>query len=493
MADKKGSERNGVAGAGNNQDIRSKGPRAIALVGPFQSGKTTLLEAILARTGAIARAGSVDAGSSVGDAGAESRAHKMSVELNIASTEFLGETYHFIDCPGSVEFAQDMRAAIPAVDAAVVVCEADPKKIPQLQLVLRELEAQGIPRLLFINKIDKAERRLRETLALLQPSSRVPLVLRQIPIWKDGIVAGFVDLALERAFVYREHAASEIVDLEGENETREKDARFTMLEKLADHDDELMEQLLEDIQPPRDRVFDDLSKELREGAICPVMMGSATRQNGVLRLLKALRHEAPGVDATAARLKLRANGDGVADVIKTLHTSHGGKLSIARVLAGEIGEGATVLSSAGATARVSGVFAIKGNAIEKRGPAKAGDLAGFGKLDPVATGQTITTGKLAASLGSVTPYPPVLSLAISASERKDDVKLGLALSKLADEDPSLSIVHNADLGEIVLWGQGEMHLRVAVERLRERFGIKVLTHPPRVGYRETIRKPATQR
>ncbi|MGE0339844.1 MAG: elongation factor G [Xanthobacteraceae bacterium] len=493
MADKNGSARNGAAGAGTTQDIRSKGPRAIALVGPFQSGKTTLLEAILARTGAIARAGNVDAGSSVGDAGAEARAHKMSVELNIASTEFLGETYHFIDCPGSVEFAHDMRAAIPAVDAAVVVCEADPKKIPQLQLVMRELEAQGIPRFLFINKIDKAERRLRETLALLQPASRVPLVLRQIPIWKDGIVAGFVDLALERAFVYREHAASEIVDLEGENASREKDARFTMLEKLADHDDELMEQLLEDIQPPRDRIFDDLSKELRDGVICPVMMGSATRQNGVLRLLKALRHEAPGVDATASRLKLRANGDGVADVVKTLHTSHGGKLSIARVLAGEIGEGMTVLSSSGATSRVAGVFSIKGNAIEKRGSAKAGDLAGFGKLDPVATGETITTGKLAVSLGSVTPYPPVLSLAVSAAERKDDVKLGLALAKLADEDPSLSIVHNADLGEIVLWGQGEMHLRVAVERLRERFGIKVLTHPPRVGYRETIRKAATQR
>lgn len=497
MADKKGPAANGAvssnAGAENLKGISRKGPRAIALVGPFQSGKTTLLEAILARTGAIARAGSVDAGTSVGDAGAESRAHKMSVEMNVASAEFLGDTFHFIDCPGSVEFAHEMRAAVPAVDAAVVVCEADPRKTPQLQLVMRELEAQGIPRFLFINKIDKAERRLRETLALLQPVSRIPLVLRQIPIWRDGIVVGFVDLALERAFIYREHAASEVVDLDGENASREKDARFTMLEKLADHDDELMEQLLEDIQPPRDKVFDDLSKELREGAICPVLIGSAVRQNGVLRLLKALRHEAPGVEQTAARLKLRASGDGIADVVKTLHTSHGGKLSIARVLTGEIGEGATVTATSGASARVAGVFSIKGASIEKRNAAVAGDLAGFGKLDPVATCETITTGKAPVSLGAVVPYPPVLSLAISAAERKDDVKLGLALAKLADEDPSLSVVHNADLGEIVLWGQGEMHLRVAVERLRERFGVKVLTHPPRVGYRETIRKPTSQR
>ncbi|MBK8009672.1 MAG: elongation factor G [Rhizobiales bacterium] len=501
MADKKGPAVNGAvnsnAGAGNKEnnsrDISRKGPRAIALVGPFQSGKTTLLEAILARTGAIARAGSVDAGTSVGDAGAEARAHKMSVELNVASTEFLGETYHFIDCPGSVEFAHDMRAAIPAVDAAVVVCEADPKKIPQLQLVMRELEAQGIPRFLFINKIDKAERRLRETLAMLQPVSRIPLVLRQIPIWKDDIVAGFVDLALERAFIYHEHAASEVVDLEGDNASREKDARFTMLEKLADHDDELMEQLLEDIQPPRDKVFDDLSKELREGAICPVLIGSAAQQNGVIRLMKALRHETPGIEQTAARLKLPNGGEAIAHVVKTLHTAHGGKMSIARVLAGEIGEGTTVLSSSGETARVAGVFSIKGTSVEKRDPAKAGDIASLGKLDPVTTCDTITTGKVAVSLGSVPPYPPVLSLAISAAERKDDVKLGLALAKLADEDPSLSIVHNADLGEIVLFGQGEMHLRVAVERLRDRFGVKVLTHPPRVGYRETIRKQVSQR
>ena len=147
------------------QDVRSpRGPRCIALVGPFQSGKTTLLEAILARTGAIPRAGSVDAGTSVGDASAEARHHKMSVGLTAATTTFMGDSYTFIDCPGSVEFAHDMRAALPAVDAAVVVCEADEKKLPQLQIILRELEELKIPRFLFLNKIDRANKRIRETL-----------------------------------------------------------------------------------------------------------------------------------------------------------------------------------------------------------------------------------------------------------------------------------------------------------------------------------------
>src|SRR6187402_2681021 len=174
----------GQNGSGPN-GTRSSGPRCIALVGPFQSGKTTLLEAILARTGAIQRQGTVDSGTTVGDASKEARHHKMSVELSVATTTFMGDSYTFIDCPGSVEFVHDMRAALPAVDAAVVVCEADEKKMPQLQLIMRELEEMGIPHFLFLNKIDKSDKRLRETLKLLQPASRVPLLLRQIPIWKD--------------------------------------------------------------------------------------------------------------------------------------------------------------------------------------------------------------------------------------------------------------------------------------------------------------------
>jgi elongation factor G len=479
-------------GATNGRAIR--GPRCIALVGPFQSGKTTLLEAILARTGAVQRPGTVEAGNTVGDAGAESRAHRMSVELSVASTNFLDDTYTFLDCPGSIEFVHDMRAALPPVDAAVVVCEADERKVPQLQLVMRELEDRNIPRFLFINKIDKADKRVRETLALLQPASRVPLVLRQIPIWKNDIIEGFVDLALERAFVYREHAASEVVPMEGENLDRKKEARFTMLEKLADHDDQLMEQLLEDIEPPRDKVFDDLVKELREGKICPVLIGSAARTNGVLRLMKALRHEAPGIAATAARLGVKAGNEGIGYVMKSVHTPHGGKMSITRVLSGEIAEGATVLGSNGESARVAGVFKVHGSAIDKRGAGKTGETVALGKLDPIVTGATISTGKTApASLVDVAPSAPVMAAATSARERKDDVKLGAALTKLTDEDPSLTVIHNAEQGEIVLWGQGEMHLRVASERLSGRYGVGVSTRAPRVGYRETIRRSISQR
>jgi elongation factor G len=473
---------------------RAAGPRCVALVGPFQSGKTTLLEAILARTGAIARQGTIEAGNTVGDASKEARHHRMSVELTVATTTFMGDNYTFLDCPGSVEFVHDMRAVLPAIDAAIVVCEMDEKKIPQLQLILRELEDRKIPRVLFVNKIDKADAGVRDVLNLLQPASRTKLILRQIPTFSGEIISGFVDLALERAFVYKEYAPSQVVPLEADTADFEKTARFSMLETLADHDDELMEQLLEDIQPPRDKVFDDLTRELREGLVCPVLMGTAARANGVLRLLKALRHESPGAADTARRLAVKQGGDPVGYVLKTLHTTHGGKMSMVRMLAGQAGDGITFLAGDDEAGRIAGVFKVLGQSNEKRGPAALGETVAFAKLEKAKTGDTLSVGKQPhPPLAKVAPYPPVLAIAITAKERKDDVKLGQALTKLAEEDPSITIVHNSETHEVVLWGQGEMHLRVATERLSDRYGVAIERRTPSVGYRETIRKSITQR
>ena len=167
---------------------RPAGSRCIALVGPYLSGKTTLLEAILFRTGAIPRQGKVSEKSTIGDAAPEARSHGMSVELNAATTSYLGDTYTFLDCPGSIEFSQEARAALAGCDAAVVVCEADDKKAPALQLILKQLDELELPRIIFINKIDKTESSPRDVLTWLQPASTKPLILRQLPIMKGTIV-----------------------------------------------------------------------------------------------------------------------------------------------------------------------------------------------------------------------------------------------------------------------------------------------------------------
>jgi elongation factor G len=477
---------------GQAQGQPARSARCIALVGPYLSGKTTLLESILARTGAITRQGSTAEGNTVGDASGEARHHGMSVELNAATVDFLGDSFTFLDCPGSIEFQADAVNALTACDAAVVVCEPDEKKVPALQLIVKQLEDRGIPHFLFINKIDKAEARVRDIVPMLQPASTKPLVLRQIPIWENDIVTGFIDLALERAFVYREHAPSEVMAIPDALAASEKEARFSMLEKLADYDDELMEQLLEDVPPPRDKVFDDLSKEFREGLICPVFMGSAENGNGILRLLKALRHEAPFVQVTAKRLGID-KAPSCAFVAKTFHTAHGGKLTLARVLTGSFADGTTVYGPGGEE-RISGVFTVMGHEPVKRGEAKAGDTVAFGRLDSVKTGTTLIEEKgKKVAIETAATATPVFGLAIAAKEKKDEVKLTAAIAKIIEEDPSISLTHSQDMGEMVLWGQGEMHLRVALERLVRKYGIDASTRPRQIPYRETIRKSAEVR
>jgi elongation factor G len=468
----------------------SRGPRAIALVGPYGGGKTSLLESIAAITGAAPRKGAAASGFMLGDFSPEARAHQMGVEVNVLSTRWLDEDFTFLDCPGGVEFLADTLGVLPAIDAAVVVCEPDPARAPLLQPWLKRLADAGIPHLLFINKFEKARGSLRALMTSLQEASEKPLLLRQIPVWEDGVATGFVDLALERGFSYRPHEPSQVVVIA--DYAREKEARFQMLERLADHDEHLMEELLGDVEPASEEVFGDLAREFAEGLVVPVLIGSAEGDNGVRRLLKALRHEAPDVAAVAARLGIAPGSDTVAAVMKTFHGGHGGKLSLVRVLRGTLKEGAMLRGPAG-EGRVGAIFALQGEKQVKRNMAGAGDTVALARLDAFATGDILTTGKAILSGTAMETLMPVYRLAIAAADRKDEVKLTAAVAKLCEEDPSLRFEQNGETQEMILAGQGELHLRLALERLQSRYGLKLTAKAPQVPYRETIRKSATAR
>lgn len=418
----------------------------------------------------------------------------MSVEATIATTEFMGEQLTFVDCPGSIEFSFEAEPVLAACDLAVVVAEADEKKIPALQLIMRKLDDLGVPRILFLNKVDKAIAGVRDTLKMLQPASSVPLLLRQIPLRKHGVVIGSIDLALERAYIYREYAQSEVAQIPGDDKARELEARFSMLETLADHDDQLMEQLLEEIEPPKDAIFDDLAADLRDGAVTPVLIGTAEKGNGVLRLLKAIRHDAPDIEATRKRLGAPDGAATMVQVMKTIHTPHGGKLSVSRILSGQVVDSSELWLPGGETAKVSGIYRMLGKDQSKLTMAKVGDTVALGKLDEVKTGQTLSSAKGGAKqLFQFEPPQPVFAFALRPKERKDEVKMSAAIQRLAEEDPSLTLRHNQDSAETVLSGHGEMHLRVVRERLEGKNQIPVEGHTPAVPYRETIRKPAQQR
>lgn len=468
---------------------RSGAARAIALVGPNGSGKTSLVEALLHAAGAIERRGLVDMGNSVGDSSPEARARGQSVELNLGRYEFMGDRYALIDCPGGIEFAGEADAALAAVDLALVVIDPDPGHAALMQPVMKQLEALGIPRAVFINKIDSAHGRVRDLLAALQPASAVPLVARQIPIWDSEHVTGFIDLGLERAFVYRQGRPSEQIDIPAPLADREAEARFHMLEQLADHDDVLLEQLLSDMVPERDLVFGDLVRETREGLIVPVFLGSAINGFGVRRLLKALRHDTP--DPAAAAARIGASGDS-AYVFKVSHSGQAGKLAFARVMAGQLSDGADLVRASGEHARAGGLFAVQGGATTKVALARTGEIVAIAKVAGARPGELLSAdGTPRRASGIPAMRPPVYAVAITTKDRKDDVRLSEALAKLVEEDASVELVHDPEAHQTLLKGQGETQIKVLLERLKRRYGVAVDVARPKVGYRESIRRPAS--
>ena len=471
----------------NSESKKSHGSRTVALLGPYGSGKTSLLESIAHLTGAVARKGAVAAGTSLGDFSAEARARQMSVEVNVLTTRYLDEDFTFLDCPGSIEFLADTLCVLPGIDAAVVVCEPEPGKTGMLQPYLKALSDAKIPHFIFVNKFDKASGSLRGLLALLQEESQTPLLLRQIPIWENGAATGFVDLALERAFSFDPGSAGKVIaiaDLQ-----REKEARFQMLERLADYDEHLMEELLGDIEPPREEVFGDLARELGEALVVPVLIGSANLGNGVERLLKALRHEVPEVAKAVERAGIKPNTDTVVQVLKTYHGGQGGKLSLVRVLAGSLKDNQT-LYGPGGDMRIGGILNLSGSQQSKKPEARAGDTVALSRLEHARSGEILSTAKALAAPAPQLPLRSVYRLAIEAADRKDEVKITAALAKLMEEDPSLVLEHHPETQEMVLAGQGEIHLIVAIERFTSKFGLKLVTRAPRIPYKETIRKPA---
>ena len=462
------------------------GPRSVAILGPYLSGKTTLLESILFATGAIGRKGTQSAGNTVGDSAPESRERGMGTEVNVATTSFLDDSLTFLDSPGSIELLQESRNAIVGVDGAIVVVEPDADKALAAVPLLKILADHDIPRLLFVNKVDKENGDIPGLLDALGPMSDVPLVLRHMPLANGEAVGGYVDLASRRVFSYKANAASEPIELPADSSDDFETARYAMLETLADFDDELMEKVLEDITLEDGEIYANLTNAFRDGHIVPVLLGSAERDHGVRRLLKFLRHEVPGAEAAAARQG--EFGDGVvAQVLKTIHTPHAGKLSISRVWGGVVKDGMSLNGE-----RIAGLFRMLGHGTDKIAEAGPGAVVGLARLDSAVTGQVLSDGKEAPELAAEETLSPVFSLAISADKRDDEVKLSGALSKLSDEDPSLIYEQMEATHELVLRGQGDIHLRVAVDRLKHKFGLAVSTRRPRVPYMEAIRKSVDQ-
>ncbi len=475
----------------------SAATRAVALVGPAGTGKTSLAEALLFASGSINRQGCVEAGNTVGDSSAEARARGGSTELNLLHFDYLGDHFALIDVPGGAGFAADGLAALQSVDLAVVVIDPAPERAGLAEPILRQLDELGIPHAIFVNKIEQARAgAIRELIAELQPLSREPLALRQIPIravTEQGAeqVTGYVDLALERAYRYRPGKQSERVEMPGEVLEREQAERTHLLETLADFDDALLEALLLDKAPEQAMVMADLAADTAYNQVVPVILGSALADGGVHRLLKLLRHEVPAPAAAAARIGVA--GGGALHVFKIANGGAMGRLALGRVLGDSLGEGDELIGNLGSE-RTGSLFFVQGDKTAKQNAARDGDVVAVAKIDSAAPGMVLGRKGTSLSETGLIVYPPRnAALAITTRDRKDDVKLSTALHRLCEEDPALEWTQDDTSHETVLRGINEDHLGVVLARLQRRYGVAVETRAPGIGYRESIRKPVSQR
>ena len=465
--------------------------RSIALIGPAGAGKTSLAEAIMHISGAVSRQGSVEAGTSVGDASPEGRERGSSTELNLMQFEWMGDHFSIVDIPGSPSFADDAAIALNAVDLAIVVIDPDPARAPLAEPTLRKLERADVPHALFVNKIEQARGSIQDLLTALAPMSAAALVARQIPIRSGDRVDGFVDLALERAYHYETGKQSQQIALAEELKADESQARFHMLEQLADHDDVLLEQLLSDEQPSLQTIFADLAQETASGLIVPVLFGSAANGFGIRRLLKMLRHDTPAPAKTADRLGISG---AAAQVLKISHAATVGRLAIARLFGGSLQDGADLQDNGGQSLRAGGIFSLQGLATTKIATAEPGAIVGIAKIDTVKAGDLIGIAAKPGGNGLLAHRPATnCAVAIAAKDHKDEVRLSTALNRLAEEDHALHWSQDEASRETLLHGVSDEHLNVALARLKRRYGVAVSVQPPTIAYRESIRKTVTQR
>lgn len=457
--------------------------RNIALVGPYLSGKTTLLESILSVTGAISRKGRVGDGTTIGDNTPEAQQRNMSVEVSSAYTQHGDIQFTLLDCPGSIEFSQETANALIGVGSAVIVCEPDVSRVLTLAPLFKLLDDWQIPHLLFINKMDRPSSSFSEILQALGSISSRPLIPQQYPIYKGDNATGFIDLVSEQAFQFHPGAPSDPIPLPDDLKAEEQAARQEMLEGLADFDDRLLEEILEDIDPSQAEIVKDMKMELSADLIVPVFLGVATEDYGVRHLLDALAKETPEPSETAKRRGVKAGSDQViAQVLKTYYSAQGGKQSLVRVWNGTLTEGMTLNGS-----RVGGVYRLMGSDQTSVQTAQIGEIVALGRLDEVQTGDTLSP-EGTVELPRADQRPAVYGLAITPENRQDEVKVSGALTKLVEEDPALTWEQQGDTHEILLWGQGEIHLQVALDRLRRKYNLPMTGQPPKIQYKETVRQ-----
>ncbi|MBC5828298.1 MAG: elongation factor G, partial [Candidatus Eremiobacteraeota bacterium] len=474
-----------------------KSIRNVAFVGPHHSGKTTLVEALLAHAGAIPRKGSVIEGTATTDHDAESHAHQMSVTPGFAHLQVADTKINIIDCPGAVDFYKETEFALLAADAAVIVIEADPNRLAQVELLLDFLERRSLPHCFVVNRMDRPGADFPATYAALRERFGNHVVTELAPIGQGETFAGFVDVIKKQAYKFGDGAGA--VAMAMPDSAADK-SHEQLLEALADFDDHLMEEILDGKEPPLEEVERDLTADVSADKIVPVLVASGIRGWGVSQLLDLIVRQFPDAGAVVRRDNAGAavapnpSGPLVGQVCKTFVHPQSGKVSVVRIFSGTLRADAVLINASRSDAkeRQGGVYTLQGKnqiTISEAGP---GSLVAITRLDTVQTGDTLRSAPGQSALAVPTVARPAFALAVRPHDRADEAKLSQLFTRMREEDPTL-VVERADFtDELVVRGQGELHLAVTAERMQRKYNVKLDTSMPQVPYRETIATKAQQ-
>jgi elongation factor G len=481
--------------------------RNIGFIAHIDAGKTTVTERVLFFTGETYKIGNIDDGTTVMDFMSLERERGITIGSAATNAQWDGHQVNIIDTPGHVDFTAEVERSLRVLDGGVVVLESVSGVQPQSETVWRQADTYKVPRLIFVNKMDRLGANFDYAVQTVHERLGANAVPIQIPMGAESEFEGLIDLVEQKAYSYPSPEAieHEITDIPAEYAEKAEEARIHMIEKVAETDDDLMLKFLEEEEITVDEIKAALRKATIALRIFPVCVGSALRHRGVHPLLDAVVSYLPspldvpsikGVDPSDEEVELErkpsADEPMTALAFKVVTDQHVGRLVYLRVYSGILESGSTVYNSATRSReRVGRLMVMHADSREERESAGPGEIVAAIGLKDTVTGQTLCPQDAQISLEQISFPEPVLSVAVEPKTRSDQEKMSNALVRLADEDPTLQVATDEESGQVILAGMGELHLDVVVERMRREFSVDATVGAPRVAYRETVTQSAT--
>ena len=473
--------------------------RNVALVGHGGSGKTQLASAMLFAAGAVNRLGRVDDGTTTTDFDEEEIARKHTLSSSLAHAEWQKTKINIIDTPGFANFLADARAALRVAEAAVVVVDAVHGVEVQTEKLWAEAAALALPRIVVVNKLDRERASLERTLETLHRDCAREVAPIQLPLGEEKAFTGVVDLVRMKAYTFADDGSGRMTEEEIPSALADQagQARERLIESVAETDEQLMEAFFAEGTLSQEQLVAGLRAATLAGKIFPLVCTSASHAIAIQPLLDTIiacvpspaEREFPAVDAEGKELAVAA-AEGApysAVVWKTIADPFAGRITMMRVVTGTLKSDATVTNaSRETTERLGHLLALQGKAQTHVPELKAGDLGAVAKLKETQTNDIIADKAVKFRFAPMQFPEPVLSYAIEPKSRGDEDKISTAMQRLREEDPSISYARDPQTHELLLAGQGQLHIEVTVAKLKRRFGVEVNLKPPRIPYRETI-------